>query len=118
MKLRFALVFLALLAFGGLAHAACLTCVPLGVGQDGTCEPTTSGRCTYTCCLWDQGTRCVMNENQYPCFEGDPFMIPNAYFTTSLPLETRGSALRLMLGKGRPLQQKCTRSLMRKTDRG
>ncbi|HEV7919435.1 MAG TPA: hypothetical protein VGR02_01455 [Thermoanaerobaculia bacterium] len=117
MKFRIAVVFLALLALGSVARAECLTCVPLGVGRDGTCQPTTSGRCTYTCCLWDLGTYCVTNENVYNCFQDDPFVIPSSYFTTALPLQTRGSALRLMMGKGKPVQQKCAGSLMRKVDR-
>jgi hypothetical protein len=117
MRLRVAVLFVALLAFGATLHAACLTCVPLGVGQDGTCQPTTSGRCTYTCCLWDQGTYCVTNENVYNCVPEEKFMVPSNYFTTSLPLQTRGSALRLLMGKGKPVQQKCAWSPVRINER-
>ncbi|HKO56958.1 MAG TPA: hypothetical protein VJ276_13870 [Thermoanaerobaculia bacterium] len=112
MRFRVAVIFVALLAVGSVARAECLACVPLGVGPDGTCQPTTSGWCQYTCCLWGLGAYCETNENIYRCVDPDGFVIPSAYFTTSLPLETQGSKLRLMIGKGRPVQQRCAASAL------
>jgi len=103
---RLVVLFVASLAVASVAGAACLTCVPTGINGWGSCEPTTSGWCTYTCCLWDPGTRCVVYENVYQCAEG-PQLMPSPYFATTLPLYTEGSALRLRLGPAKPVQRKC-----------
>ena len=105
MTVRLVVLFVASLAVASVAGAACLTCVPDGIHGWGHCEPTTSGWCTYTCCLWDPGTRCVVNENIYPCAEAP--LMPSPYFATALPLVTEGSALRLRLGPAKPVQRKC-----------
>ncbi|HEY0139887.1 MAG TPA: hypothetical protein VGF48_03265 [Thermoanaerobaculia bacterium] len=116
MTVRLVLLFVASLAVASVAGAACLTCVPTGIQGWGSCEPTTSGWCTYTCCLWDPGTRCVVDEHVYPCAE-EPLRAPSPYFATTLPLYTEGSALRLRLAPAKPVQRKCGPLLARRDAR-
>lgn len=107
--MRYAMVLLASLAFATAANAGCNTCVPINTEGDGTCQPTTSGWCTYTCCLWDLGAYCTMQERSYRCVDVDAQFqeMPPVYFATKLPLLMEGSALRLRLGKGIPAPQRC-----------
>ncbi|HYI12452.1 MAG TPA: hypothetical protein VEK57_25585 [Thermoanaerobaculia bacterium] len=109
---RYVVLLVASLAVASVASAGCLTCVPQNPQGEGTCEPTTSGWCTYTCCLWEAGTRCYVNENIYPCAPDGLGVVPATYFASKLPLQTEGSALRLRLGKGIPVQRKCAASVM------
>jgi|GEM_PF-4662293 len=114
MTLRLVVLFFALLAIASVADAQCLTCVSNGISPDGTCEPSSNGRCSYTCCLSDQGTRCNTRENTYGCSGDNLYIVPTEYFATALPLQMRGSSLRLKLGSGKPVQRKrCNLSLMR-----
>jgi hypothetical protein len=113
MTVRLTVLFVASLAVASAAGAACLTCVPTGVHGWGSCQPTTGGWCTYTCCLWDPGTRCVVDENIYQC--ADEPLVPSPYFATTLPLYTEGSALRLRLGPAKPVQRKCAPLLARRS---
>jgi hypothetical protein len=112
MKLRLAVVFVASLAIASLAHAACLTCIGDGATNDGTCQPSSNGRCSYTCCLSDQGSGCDVRERTFGC--SDELVMPAAYFATPLPFQMQGSALRLRLGKGKPLPRQCAASVLLK----
>jgi hypothetical protein len=114
MRVRLVVVFVASLAVASFASAACLTCIPDGVHGWGYCGPSTNGRCTYTCCLWDPGTSCPVYENVYPCAPEDPLLVPTAYFSSALPTQVEGSSLRLRLGKGKPVREKCAASIMLK----
>lgn len=116
MKLRLVVVFLATLAVTSVASAACLTCISDGTSRDGFCGPSSNGRCTYTCCLWDEGTPCSTMESDFGCGEESPLIVPAAYFSSALPMQTQGSSLRLQLGKGKPVQRQCVASIrLRKT---
>jgi hypothetical protein len=116
MRFRLVVLLVASLALASVASAACLTCVPDGVHGWGYCQPTTSGWCTYTCCLWDPWTSCYVYENVYRCADVDALVVvPSAYFGTTLPMQTEGSALRLMVVKAKPVQRDCAaRSIMMK----
>jgi hypothetical protein len=108
---RLAVLFVATLALAATADAACLTCIGNGIGWDGTCQPSYNTRCSYTCCLWDEGTPCDVRENTYGCAEGSPLIVPSIYFASRLPMQTAGSALRVSLGKGKPVQRECAPSI-------
>ena len=114
MKFRLVLVFIASLAAASLANAACLTCIGDGTSGDGFCQPSSNGRCSYTCCLWDAGTPCSVWERTFGCSEDSPLLIPSAYFGTPLPMQMQGSSLRLRLGKGKPVQRQCAASILLK----
>jgi hypothetical protein len=111
--LRYVVLLIASLAVATVASGACVTCVPENPQGEGYCQPTTSGWCTYTCCLMGFGARCVVGENIYRCVDIDGFG-QTPYFASRLPMHTEGSALRLRLGKGIPAQAKCAASLMLK----
>jgi hypothetical protein len=114
MVLRFVVVLVASLAVASVAGAACLTCVGNGIGYEGQCVPSSNGRCSYTCCLWDEGTYCDTRERTFGCAEeGSVVIVPAAYFGTKLPMQIEGSALRLRLGKGQPVERTCAASFAR-----
>jgi hypothetical protein len=107
MRLRLVFLFLVSLGFASMAGAACLVCVGEGWNDEGTCQPAW-GVCQGWCCLLDPGQWCTTGERIWGCSE-EPSIMPTAYFSTRLPLQTEGSTLRLQLGKGvKPMQRRCT----------
>ncbi|HEX7151665.1 MAG TPA: hypothetical protein VF618_09275 [Thermoanaerobaculia bacterium] len=103
--LRVAFLFAALFAFGSVASAQCLTCQKLGgMGTQPTCQESSSGGCSGICCYSDVGTPCTQPDWWYPCPNGmaaGAQPAPDFYFTSRLPMQTQGSALRVQLGKGK-----------------
>ncbi len=106
MRFRLALLFFVSLTFASMASAACLVCVAI-YGQDGTCQPGWGPYCQGLCCLVDAGEPCTTDGRLWGCPEGG-WVVPTAYFATSLPLRTEGSALQLRLGPSvKPMPRRC-----------
>lgn len=112
MALRFAVLLVASLAIASAADAACLTCIRTSIGDDGRCGPSNDGLCSYWCCLLDEGAPCSMTDHRYECATDGPVAVPAVYFASKLPLVTEGSAVRLRLGKAKPIDRKCGAALI------
>ena len=88
MKLRLGVVLFACLAFACLASAqgGCNDCV------QGTCQPSDDGLCMKTCCNRPIGASCIFTWNVLECATRSP---ADYYFTSRMPQQTEGSAVRL-----------------------
>ena len=87
MRFRLSIVLFAALSFSTIAGAqTCLRCV------NGTCQQSFDNRCTHGCCGKAAGTACSLSGVTLNCPERSPAA---SYFTSRMPQQTEGSALRL-----------------------
>jgi hypothetical protein len=88
MKFRLGVLLFVSLAFASLAAAqgGCLDCV------SGTCQQSADGFCDKTCCNRTVGASCVSTRFTLECAARSPVPF---YFTSRMPQQTAGSAVRL-----------------------